>query len=415
MSGSVTSTHVRAVGAINGPCGRHVHVVWQPLPPHNEIMTGSGPTPHNADAAMSPARREAAALDRAGRHSDALAVLSRAATAGDQIARRTVGLRILLGDRAPPMGPSGVRLIAEAATQGDAAAADISAVIAGAGIHCTQDWNRALDWLQLAAELGSSRARGALGVLCADPDLAARAAVDAAPAVLWRQLRADVDLAAWLTVPPGRTLHADPLIRAHDKFTDSRTRTWLIARARDRLSPALVYNPGTQELEQTPERSNTSAGFSILDVDLSQILLQARIAATVGAPFSHLESPFVLHYVPGQVFEDHYDFVDPETPNYEEEIARNGQRMVTFLVYLNDDYEGGQTEFPRLKLSYSGKAGDGFYFVNALPDGTADTRTLHAGRTPLTGEKWIFSQFIRNRPVVPGTRADTTFTPRAFT
>jgi prolyl 4-hydroxylase len=131
-----------------------------------------------------------------------------------------------------------------------------------------------------------------------------------------------VDLAAWLAVPPGRTLHTDPLIRAHDAFADSRTRAWLIARARGRLSPALVYNPGTrQELEQTPERSNTSAGFSILDVDLAQIVLQARIAAAVGAPFSHLESPFVLHYAPGQAFEDHYDFVDPQTPNYEEEIA----------------------------------------------------------------------------------------------
>ncbi len=370
-------------------------------------MTRSGTIPHTRDAAPSPARREAAALDQAGRHKDALAVLSRAATEGDLVARRIVGLRILLGDRAPPMGPSGVRLIAEGAMQGDAVAADISAVIAGAGIHCTQDWNRALDWLQLAAELGSPRARGALGVLCADPVLAEQAGADSAPSDLWRRLRSDVDLAAWLAVPPGRTLHGDPLIRAHDEFTGPRMRAWLIAQARNRLAPALVYNPGTRQLEQTPERSNTSAGFSLLEVDLAQIVLQARISAAVGAPFSHLESPFVLHYAPGQAFEDHYDFVDPETPDYADEIARNGQRMVTFLVYLNDDYEGGQTEFPRLRLSYNGKAGDGFFFVNALPDGKADTRTLHAGRPPLTGEKWIFSQFIRNRPVVPGTRANT--------
>ncbi len=298
--------------------------------------------------------------------------------------------------------------------QGDAAAADISAVIAGAGIHCTRDSNRALDWLQLAAELGSPRARGALGVLCADADLAAQAGMSSAPAELWRRLRADVDLAAWLAVPPGRTLHADPLIRVHDAFADPRVRAWLIAQARERLSPALVYNPGTRQLEQTPERTNTSAGFSILDVDLAQVLLQTRIAAAVGAPFSHLESPFVLHYAPGQAFEDHYDFVDPETPDYAQEIARNGQRMVTFLIYLNDDYEGGHTEFSHLKLRHQGKAGDGFYFVNALPDGEPDTRTLHAGRPPLTGEKWIFSQFIRNRPVVPGSRTDTRFTPSAF-
>jgi hypothetical protein len=26
-------------------------------------------------------------------------------------------------------------------------------------------------------------------------------------------------------------------------------------------------------------------------------------------------------------------------------------------------------------------------------------RTLHAGRPPRAGEKWIVSQFVRNRPV----------------
>src|SRR5690606_34973892 len=122
-----------------------------------------------------------------------------------------------------------------------------------------------------------------------------------------------------------------------------------IAQARGRLSRAQVYNPGTREVERTPERTNTAASFSLLDTDMAQIVLQARIAASVGAPFSHLEPAFVLHYAPGQAFEDHYDFVDPETPDYEQEIARNGQRVLTFLLYLNDDYEGGETDFPLLK------------------------------------------------------------------
>ncbi len=42
-----------------------------------------------------------------------------------------------------------------------------------------------------------------------------------------------------------------------------------------------------------------------------------------------MEAPGVLHYEAGQEFSDHFDFVDPATPGYAQEIARNGQRVVT--------------------------------------------------------------------------------------
>ena len=53
-------------------------------------------------------------------------------------------------------------------------------------------------------------------------------------------------------------------------------------------------------------------------------------------------------------------------PTYAEEIAQRGQRVVTFLVYLNDDYGGGETAFPRLGISHKGRRGEGLFFVNAL-------------------------------------------------
>jgi prolyl 4-hydroxylase len=364
-------------------------------------MTSNRRTSRPVKADLS-AQREAVALDHAGRHLEAIAVLSRAAAAGDLVAKRTVGLRILLGDRAPPMGPDGVRLIAEAATQGDAGSAELSAVLSGAGIHCAQDWAKALDWLELAAGLGSRRAGSVLSVLCADRELAAGAAAPKPPESLWRELRANVDIAKLVSPPPLRTHHHDPLIRSACGFADPWLCDWLIAQARGRLTRAEVYNPHTGGLEQTPERSNSSALMSLLDTDLAQIILQARIGAAVGKPFSHLEPAFVLHYAPGQTFHDHYDFVDPETPGYEQDIARNGQRVVTFLLYLNDDYEGGQTDFPLIDFQHKGAMGEGFFFVNVRPDGEADTRTLHAGRPPTSGEKWVLSQFIRDRALVPG-------------
>jgi hypothetical protein len=64
-------------------------------------------------------------------------------------------------------------------------------------------------------------------------------------------------------------------------------------------------------------------------------------------------------------------------------------------VYLNDDYDGGETEMPEIGFSHKGRRGEGFYFVNVLENGKPDRRTLHAGRSPKRGEKWVVSQFIR--------------------
>jgi prolyl 4-hydroxylase len=140
--------------------------------------------------------------------------------------------------------------------------------------------------------------------------------------------------------------------------------------------------------------------FNLLDTDFVCALVQARMAACLGLPFRHLEPAAVLHYDEGEEITEHYDFVDPDVPNYEQEIARKGQRIVTFLLYLNDDYASGETDFPRLGVSHKGRMGEALFFVNALQDGSADLRTVHAGRQPRNGEKWIVSQFVRNRPLL---------------
>jgi hypothetical protein len=110
-----------------------------------------------------------------------------------------------------------------------------------------------------------------------------------------------------------------------------------------------------------------------------------------------MEGPTVLHYAVGQEITEHFDFVNPKIPKYQEEITRRGERIITFLIYLNGDYAGGETEFPVLGVRHKGRRGEGLFFVNALPSGAPDSRMVHAGRPPTSGEKWIASQFIRNR------------------
>src|SRR5690606_4245689 len=102
------------------------------------------------------------------------------------------------------------------------------------------------------------------------------------------------------------------------------------------------------------------------------------------------------HYRVGQEITNHFDFVNPKIPGYTDEIARRGERIYTFLVYLNDDYDGGETAFPTLGVIHKGRRREALVFANALPSGAPDTRMVHAGRPPTRGEKWIVSQFVRN-------------------
>lgn len=339
----------------------------------------------------SAAIAEANAMDAAGRHDDAIKVLSRAAAAGDAGAKRTVGARIMIGDRAPHLGPQGAGLIIEAAAEGDARAAAICAVLAGMGAYRPQSWSASLDYLLAAAERGDTEAQGQLRVLAGEPDSGD-----------WAGLRRRISIEALLAAPEPHVLSADPRIVIYPAFAEPGICAWLTRRAEGRLKRALVYDPVGKFDKPDEWRTNTTAIFTLADCDLVQIVLQARIARAAGFPFAHLEATSVLHYEPGQAFDDHYDFVDPEAPNYAQEIARHGQRLATFLVYLNEDYTGGETAFPRLGFSHHGAAGEGLMFANALRDGAPDIRTLHAGRAPATGEKWVVSQWLRSRPIAPG-------------
>jgi prolyl 4-hydroxylase len=105
----------------------------------------------------------------------------------------------------------------------------------------------------------------------------------------------------------------------------------------------------------------------------------------------------ILRYRPGEAYEDHFDFVDPRVPGFAHELATRGQRIATVLVYLNDGYTGGHTEFPQLQWRFRGAPGDALAFRSVTVQGQPDLRTLHAGRPPQTGEKWILSKWLRDR------------------
>ncbi len=332
-------------------------------------------------------------LDAEGRHAEAVDWMARAGQAGDVEALTTLGLRLLIGENAPFLPADGARLLSNAAHGGGAQAMEQLAVLIGGGFYARQSWPAALDLLQRAAETGSASAEAQLQLL----------AGKTRGAEPWSAMRAGIDLAYWTSAPERKTLSASPRVESVAKLIPAEVCDWVIAQCAERLVGAELYDPATgRDAPGTETRLNRIANFNLVQTNVLNLLIQARMAATLGAPMAMLEPFAVLNYAPGEEYGEHFDYLDPAIPAYAAELAQRGQRVATCLIYLNDDYVGGETEFPKLGLSFKGRKGDALIFYSVDPSGRPDPRTVHAGRTPTSGEKWLLSQFFRNRPVVGG-------------
>ncbi|HEY5410550.1 MAG TPA: 2OG-Fe(II) oxygenase, partial [Caulobacteraceae bacterium] len=290
-----------------------------------------------------------------------------------------------------PDVPAGLTLIRRAAELGGAYAWAVLAVVSAFGLGRPPDWPSALDQLQRSAELGYDSARNQLRLLAGAFGGAAPAAED------WAGSRRGVDLQAWRSPPPGEIVSSDPLIRIVRGFAPPEACGWLISRVRDRLQPAPVFDTAALRPAHSQDRTNSAAGFTLIDADLVVMLLRERLAAAAGLQVGAMEAPQVFHYAVGQTFAPHFDFLDPDYPGHARSLAEGGQRVATLLVYLNDAYEGGETDFLELGLKHRGGPGDALMFWNVDAAGAPDRRMFHAGAPPTKGEKWLLSQWVRER------------------
>jgi prolyl 4-hydroxylase len=347
-------------------------------------------TETNASAALLAAHEH----DVAGRHNDAVNTLAAATRAGDLQAMSALGHRLLIGDRAPRLIPHALSFITEAARGGEGRALARVAALTAAGAHMPQDWPKALRLLGDAAAAGDESARGQLSSLQPAGD----SQIDTAQ-VDWRAMAASVPLDEWLSAAQTEQLHAK--VHRVRNLAPAPVCAWLIGRAQGRLGPATVYDAVVKRDVVHEMRSNTLANFDYATLDVVQFLVQARMSRTCGYRMQHLEAPMVLHYDVGQQITPHFDFIDMNAPDYAQQIREQGQRMITFLLYLNGEYTGGETVFPQLDITNRGTPGDGLYFINAHEDRSPDRAMLHIGSAPTSGEKWIVSQFIRDIPLRP--------------
>jgi len=318
--------------------------------------------------------------------------LEGAVCSGDTHAAVDLGLRLVMARGVPADPPRGIAMIEQAARGGHAQGAWLAATIASATFWRERDWDAAFDFLARAAGQGHVPAQSSLRILAGGPGGGEIAGRD------WPAMRDAIDLAAWLAPPVPRLVRESPRIQTIEKFAPPAACDWLMAQAKGRLSRATIYDRVSGGTAEDERRTNSQCDLDIENCGVLTFVLRGRIAAVTGGQDAAMEVPKVLHYEPGQTFARHFDYLNPEEPAYAREIAERGQRTDTVLVYLNDDFSGGETRFPLIDFSYSGAQGDALLFRNVDATGAPDGNTMHTGLPPTTGEKWVFSQWIREYP-----------------
>jgi len=286
----------------------------------------------------------------------------------------------------------GIALIEQAAQAGDAQGAYLAATIASSSFWRPRNWDQAFDHLTRAAERGHEHAQSSLRILAGGPS------GDEIEGEDWANMRSEIDLGTWLAPPELRMIREAPRIQAIEKFAPPAACYWLITQGKGRMSRATIYDKATGGTTEDYRRTNSQCDLDVETIGVLTFVLRGRIAAITQRQDVAMEVPKILHYAPGETFAVHFDYLDPKEPSYAHELSVRGQRTDTFLIYLNDDYSGGETSFPEINLSHLGAKGDALLFRNVDETGAPDHDTMHAGLPPTEGEKWVFSQWIREFP-----------------
>lgn len=115
-----------------------------------------------------------------------------------------------------------------------------------------------------------------------------------------------------------------------------------------------------------------------------------RVSKKFSLPFSHFENPHIIFYEKGGFFKRHLDHHSYKLPR---------MRVISMFIYLNDDFEGGETYFDQFDLSVKPKAGRALWWFNVDPKTRKiDNRTYHEGREVTAGKKYGMNVWICNIP-----------------
>lgn len=210
---------------------------------------------------------------------------------------------------------------------------------------------------------------------------------------------------------PGPVIHVDgrivrvvaraerPVLAVLAGVLDAAECAELIDRARGRLAPSTLVDPASGRDLVSGQRTSSGMFFRLRE-DAFIARLDQRLADIMNMPLEHGEGLQVLHYPTGAGSAPHFDFLAPSNAANRASIARSGQRVCTMVTYLNDVPAGGETAFASAGWAITPQRGNAVCFEYCNRFGELDQASVHASRAVESGEKWVATKWLRERPFV---------------
>ncbi len=238
-------------------------------------------------------------------------------------------------------------------------------------------------------------------------------------------------------------LHAECFRRWGDSFMFQCWIRWLILVRTNSLSLALGYGRSDYEvrefedfltaeecdqlIEEAKNRGleqstiSNEKGIHILDMKLRKSKqcwlthedhkiaeqISQKICSYISLPKTHQEDLQVVRYTEQEYYRRHFD-----TP-YQQRVIDQfnrfcGPRVATFLIYLNDDFEGGETEFLLARKIVKPKKGKAILFYNVDINLSLIPESIHVGKEVTRGVKWVANKWVRVFPFRPSSEIHIT-------
>jgi prolyl 4-hydroxylase len=180
-----------------------------------------------------------------------------------------------------------------------------------------------------------------------------------------------------------------------DGFLSPQECDHLIQISKNRLEDSMVYSDSS-DVHDRATRISKQAWLRDED-DPVVMRISQKVASLSGYPIGNQEDLQVVCYRKGGYFRPHYDACDGDGSYCSRMDGRGGPRILTYLIYLNDDFEGGGTVFPKLNIAIKPKKGKCVVFRNTLPspDNRIILEALHGGSPVASGNKWICNKWVR--------------------
>lgn len=212
-----------------------------------------------------------------------------------------------------------------------------------------------------------------------------------------------------ITSIPFQVLSWNPRALFFPNFATKEQCESIIELVRKSLAPSSLALRKGETVENTKDIRTSSGKFVSANEDKSGTLdfIEEKIAKATLIPRSHGEPFNVLRYEIGQKYNCHYDVFNPE-----EYGPQKSQRVASFLLYLSNVEEGGETMFPfenfqNIGIEYDYKKciglkvkprqGDGLLFYSTFINGTIDMTSLHGSCPVIKGQKWVATKWIRDQ------------------